>query len=169
MILRELTLEDQSAFEKMLDQWDGAEGFSMLYGLLEGMNFQTYLNLMNEMRDGVNLVGDTVAATNLFAFEGPEIVGKVSVRHTLNKHLETVGGHIGYGVLPEFRQKGYASLMLKEALKYGRTLGLTRVLLTCDEGNLPSAKIIIKNGGVFENLFDPKNGSSKKKRFWIEL
>lgn len=169
MILRELTLADEPAFQIMLDQWDGAPGFSMLYGLIAGMDFGSYLKVLSESRDGINLAPGFVPATNLFAFEGQEIVGKVSVRHQLNEHLNNVGGHIGYGVLPDFRRKGYASLMLKSALPYCRTLGLDRVLVTCDVTNEPSAKIIVKNGGVLENVFDPKDGSSKKNRYWIQL
>lgn len=169
MILRELTLKDQTAFEKMLDQWDGDIGFSMVYGLLAGMNFQIYLKILNETRDGINLGQGQVPSSNLFAFNGDEIVGKVSVRHHLNKNLELVLGHIGYGVLPEYRQKGYASEMLKQALVYCRTLGLDKVLITCDEANVPSAKVILKNGGVLENVYDPQDGTSKKMRFWIQL
>ena len=169
MILRELTIQDADAFEKLVDVWDGAVGFSMLYGLIAGIDFGAYVKILSDMRDGVNLNEGMVPATSLFAFEGNEIVGKVSVRHQLNKVLETVGGHIGYGVVPDHRQKGYASQMLKKSLPYCRTLGLTQVLVTCSEDNAASTKVIIKNGGVLENIYDPKDGSSKKMRFWIQL
>jgi predicted acetyltransferase len=169
MILRELTLKDQAAFEVLLDVWDGAIGFSMVYGLVAGMNFETYLKILNDARDGIYLAEGLVPATSLFAFEGNEIIGKVSVRHKLNKVLETMSGHIGYGVVPEHRQKGYASAMLEQSLPYCRTLGMKKLLITCNEENVASAKVIIKNGGVLENIYDPKDGSSKKMRFWIQL
>jgi predicted acetyltransferase len=70
MILRELTLKDQAAFEVLLDVWDGAIGFSMVYGLVAGMNFETYLKILNDARDGINLAEGLVPATSLFAFEG---------------------------------------------------------------------------------------------------
>jgi predicted acetyltransferase len=59
--------------------------------------------------------------------------------------------------------------MLKQSLPYCRTLGMKKLLITCNEENVASAKVIIKNGGVLENIYDPKDGSSKKMRFWIQL
>lgn len=167
MILRELELQDQEAFEVLLDSWDGATGFNMLFGLIAGLDFGAYLKILHESKEGRNLPSGHVPSTALFAFVGNEIVGKVSIRHSLNDHLEKVGGHIGYGVLPNHRSKGFASLMLQESLKYCQGLGLNKVLVTCDESNMASTKVIVNNGGILENIYDPKDGSSKKMRFWI--
>lgn len=167
MILRELELKDQQAFLELLDNWDGASGFNMLYGLIAEMDFSSYLNILHESKEGINLPEGNVASTSLFAFKGSEIIGKVSIRHWLNQHLENAGGHIGFGVLPNFRRQGYASQMLKESLLYCQKLGLKKVLITCDETNVSSAKVIEKNGGVFEDFFDPKDSSPRKMRFWI--
>lgn len=169
MILRELEARDEAAFYKMLKGWDNAPGFSMTFGYVEGMKFTDYLQAQQEMKHEKTVPFKLVPATGLFAFEGEVIVGKVNFRHRLNEFLLNVGGHIGYGVLPEFRGKGYASQMLKDTLGFARNMGLDRVLVTCDENNLPSEKVILKNGGVFENMFDPNDGNPKKKRFWITL
>ena len=160
MILRQLKATDREAFEKLLDEWDDSPGFNMLYGLIEVVAFSSYLKVLEAMRDDLSC---------LYAFVGDEIVGKANVRHHLNKHLENLGGHIGYGVLNHQRKKGYATEILKQALDYCRELGLDRVLITCDENNIGSCKVIERNGGVLENLFDPKDGSSLKKRYWINL
>ena len=163
MILRELEFKDAQAFEKMLVEWEDSSQFNMLYGLIAGMDFGAYLALMEDLRDGKNLKENEVPVTGLYAFVGDEIVGKVSLRHYLNDNLLRVAGHIGYGVLEKHRGHGYASEMLKQALVYARSLGLKKVLLICDETNMASAALIMKNGGVFEGI------SEKKKRFWIEL
>jgi predicted acetyltransferase len=167
MILRELEFKDQEAFGVLLDNWDGAAGFNMLFGIIAEMNFQGYLDILRESKEGLNLPVGHVPSTALFGFVGNEIVGKVSIRHYLNDHLEKVGGHIGYGVLPAHRSKGFASMMLKDSLKYCKGLGLSKVLVTCDESNSASVKVIVKNGGILENVYDPKDGSSNKMRFWI--
>ena len=109
------------------------------------------------------------ASTAYYAFLGDEIVGKVNLRHSLNDRLINVGGHIGYGVVTAHRGKGIATEMLRQTLIHCRAMQLKRVLLTCDEDNLASARVIEANGGIFENFFDPKDGSSRKKRYWIEL
>ena len=167
MILRELELKDQKAFLELLENWDGASGFNMLYDLIAEMDFSSYLNILRESKEGVNLPEGNVPSTSLFAFKGSEIIGKVSIRHTLNQYLENAGGHIGYGVLPNYRGQGYATQMLRESLRYCQKLGLKKVLVTCDETNLGSVKVIEKNGGVFENFFDPKDTGPRKMRFWI--
>lgn len=169
MVLRELVDADEAAFEIMLDAWDGAPGFTLAYGLLEDMNFKSYLKMLEDSKTDMNLPQGHVPSTALFAFVGEEIVGKVNLRHRLNHDLELSGGHIGYGVMPIHRGKGLATEMLKQALVYCRGLGLRKILLTCDEANISSSWVIQKNGGVLENVDDPKNGSSKKLRYWIEL
>jgi predicted acetyltransferase len=169
LILRELDHHDEKAFEKLLEDWDESPGFNMLFGLLEGMSFSRFLKICEDMKDESKVSGEAVPGTSLYAFVDGEIVGKVSVRHKLNESLKNVGGHIGYGVVLNHRGKGHATIMLKEALTYCSTLGLSKVLLTCDDTNLASIRVIEKNGGVFEKLFDPKNGGTLKRHYWITI
>lgn len=167
LVLRELSAEDEAAFRLLIDAWEESPGFNMLFGLVEGMRFESYLKILNEMKH--DALPGFVTSTALFAFVGSEIIGKVNFRHSLNEKLMKVGGHIGYGVVSEHRGKGYASEMLKQTLSIALQHGLERVLITCDEDNVASAKVIEKNGGIFESFFDPMDGTSKKKRYWIKL
>jgi predicted acetyltransferase len=43
------------------------------------------------------------------------------------------------------------------------------VLLTCDETNIGSRKLIEANGGQLENAVVVEDSSVKKLRYWIEL
>lgn len=90
-----------------------------------------------------------------------------SIRHRLNEHLLRIGGHIGYGIRPSERNKGYATMQLALALDKAKEMGLTRVLLTCDKYNIGSAKTIINNGGILdsEDIID----GIEIQRYWIEL
>lgn len=95
------------------------------------------------------------------------IVGMIDIRHYLNEYLTQVGGNIGYSVRKTERNKGYAKQMLKLALEKCRDLKMKKVLITCDEDNIASEKVILSANAKFEDIrcIDGEN----KKRFWIEL
>lgn len=82
-----------------------------------------------------------------------KIVGMVNIRLALNHFLRTQGGHIGYSICPSERGKGYATRMLGETLAFLAPIGLTRIILTCGDGNLASARVIEKCGGKLEEIF----------------
>ena len=95
------------------------------------------------------------------------IVGMIDIRHYLNEYLTQVGGNIGYSVRKTERNKGYAKQMLKLALEKCKELKIKKVLITCDEDNIASEKVILSANAKFEDIrcIDGEN----KKRFWIEL
>src|SRR5215510_13134771 len=110
---------------------------NFLHHYREGMRFRRYLEVLNAQARGADLTPTQVPATFLFAFVGARIVGRVSIRHSLNAFLERTGGHIGYAVVPEFRRRGYATTMLRLAIQFAReTLGIERVPVTCDVDNI---------------------------------
>lgn len=109
-----------------------------------------------------------VNGTTYFAIVGDRIIGTIQIRHSLNEFLLNYGGHIGYGVRPTERRKGYASQMLKLALEECSELNISRALITCDKDNIASAKTIMKNGGVLENELIEQNGNIVQ-RYWIAL
>ena len=107
-------------------------------------------------------------AAQLCADVNGEIVGRVSIRFQLNKELERFGGHIGFGVLPAYRQRGYATEILRQGLVIARGEGLTRVLIICDDDNLASARTIEKCGGVLEAVVTDEDDVTKIRRYWID-
>lgn len=96
------------------------------------------------------------------------LIGAVNIRHYLNDFLLKEGGHIGDGIRPSERGKGYGTEMIRLALIECRKLGIDRVLMVCDRDNVASAKTIIKNGGVLENEFVNPAGVVEQ-RYWIDL
>ena len=97
-----------------------------------------------------------------------KLLGIINIRLMLNEYLLNYGGHIGYGIRPTERRKGYNSYQLYLAMKYCLEKGLDKVLITCDKENLGSAKTIINSGGILENEVLEENGSMLQ-RYWIEL
>ena len=136
----------------------------------DGMSFVRYLEVLAERARGENLPPGHVPSTFLFAYDGSRIVGRVSIRRTLNAFLLRVGGHIGYAVVPEFRRRGYATAMLRLALRVAREqFALDRVLLTCDDDNVGSIRTIEKNAGVLENVVSGPDLAKPKRRYWIDV
>ncbi|MEP6666391.1 MAG: GNAT family N-acetyltransferase [Nocardioidaceae bacterium] len=102
-----------------------------------------------------------VPATTLWWVDGEEYLGRLSIRHSLTPWLFELGGHIGYVVRPTARRKGSATAMLIAALPIVHSLGIDPVLVTCDNTNEPSRKVIETAGGVFEDQREDK------LRFWV--
>ncbi|WP_152363289.1 GNAT family N-acetyltransferase [Microlunatus speluncae] len=102
-----------------------------------------------------------VPGTTLWYVDGDDYLGRLAIRHRLTPKLLEVGGHIGYDVRPSARRRGHATAMLKAALPLAYELGIDSALVTCDEDNLASAKVIEHNGGVYE---DSRSG---KRRYWV--
>jgi len=96
------------------------------------------------------------------------LIGMLQIRHKLNENLLKHSGHIGDGIRPSERNKGYGTKMIRLALIKVKELGIDRVLMTCDKDNIASAKTIIKNGGVLENELDLGNNEIIQ-RYWISL
>lgn len=99
--------------------------------------------------------------TYLLAFVDGELVGRTSIRHTLNDFLLNVGGHIGYGVRPAHRRRGHATEILLQSLAITQRLGIKANLVTCDDQNVGSRTVIEQAGGVLEDVRDGM------RRYWI--
>ena len=94
------------------------------------------------------------------------IVGIIDLRHHIDHPiLGTWGGHCGYSVRPSERGKGYAKEMLRLNVQKAKELGIDKMLVTCDEGNPASEKVILENGGVYEKTIEVDG--SRIKRYWI--
>jgi predicted acetyltransferase len=165
--LRPLRLDDEVQFAAAHRAME-ADGFEFGLGYSPGAPWAEYVDRVAKQRCGVGLGPGMVPATYLVADVGGRIVGRTSIRHELNEYLTRIGGHIGYGVLAEFRRRGYATEILRQSLVIARAVGVGRVLVTCDEDNVGSATVIERCGGVYESSTDPGDGSVSKRRYWID-
>lgn len=167
--LRLITVEDERSFraavvEMERDNPDWTFGFD--YDPEE--DFERYVDRVNEWQEGRGLIEGHVPASFLVAIVDGEIIGRLSLRHELNDFLRLYGGHIGYGVIPSQRNKGYATEMLRQGLERAASLGIKRVLISCDTDNLASRRVIEKNGGVFDWTTELEDVDIQKHVFWIE-
>lgn len=108
-----------------------------------------------------------VPATHLWAVADERFVGRISIRHELNDALRAVGGHIGYDTVPSFRGRGVATAMLRLALPVARALGHSSVLVTCDDTNEASIRVIERNGGSLRETKVIDATRPAKRYYWI--
>lgn len=141
---------------------------------LTSMKYEDWVELIN-LR--TNIPDSTwLRSYTYLVFDNKRLVGLLSIRPEINEELANEYGHIGYGVKPSERRKGYASKMLEFALEECRKLGLKKVILGCYKDNIGSSKTIIKNGGKlirevddYHNVNDNYNINLIREYYEIEL
>ncbi|HET7080157.1 MAG TPA: GNAT family N-acetyltransferase [Chloroflexia bacterium] len=132
-------------------------------------DFAGFVRDLLERGDPAQAVPGRMPEMIYWLIDDGEYIGRVSIRHAVNDWVRTIGGHIGYEIRPSRRRRGYGTLILRLALPHAREMGITRVLITCDEDNIGSKKIIEANGGRFESAVTAPGQRSRKLRYWIDL
>lgn len=134
----------------------------------DASDFEAMIRRFEDMSSG-NCISGFVPSSTYWVYDNSsqKIVGAVNIRHYLNEELLRAWGNIGYGIRPDERNKGYATLTLKMALEKCKELRLKRVLLGCYKDNIASARVIQKNGGVLEN--EIQDCGKVIQRYWITI
>ena len=161
----------RDALTEMLDEWkadiEQNHGDTSPWAIFRNdwHDFDRYLAGLDNAGETPGLVPDST----FFCLDTDRdrLVGAVNIRHYLNERLARTGGHIGDGIRPSERRRGYATAMIALALEECRALGINKVLMTCSEGNVGSEKSILNNGGVYESTVE--EDGERVKRFWITL
>lgn len=135
---------------------------------------QPYLDSLNapiegklKTEDGTEF--DPAPYETLWLVSDDIFIGEYSFRHALTPVLATFGGHVGYGIRPSLQGQGYATAGMELLKSRATDMGIDRLLVTCSPDNPASEKVIIKSGGIFENLETQTYGHGTVKRFWINL
>ena len=158
----------QKQLDDMMEEWLAVEHNFSPWAIRKNdyRDFDYYLENLERKVEQDGRVPDSV----FFCLDVDRdiFVGAVNIRHYLNESLLFTGGHIGDGIRPSERRKGYATAMIGLALEECKKLGIHRVLMTCDKDNIGSAKSILNNGGVLENEVVNEDGVLEQ-RYWITL
>ena len=169
------------ASEKYLDQYREAYNLAILK-INEGLIKKHDLMFMNpdevdviermrDNRDKTKLKPTYVPSYDYFAVDDDKLIGVIHIRIELTPSLLNYGGHIGYGINPKYWRQGYGKELLKLGLEKGKYLiKEDNILITCDDDNIGSYKIIEANGGILENkVMNEDSGETfLTRRYWIK-
>ncbi len=127
---------------------------------------QTFIDNRNQSK----LPSHYVPLYDYFAVDDDKLIGVVHIRTRLTENLLRYGGHIGYGINPKYWNIGYGKKLLKLVLEqYKNIIEENKILITCDDDNIGSYKIIEYNGGILENKVQNEDVGEKfiTRRYWI--
>lgn len=149
-----------SEFEEQNETCIGYNGYKDFDRWLKGMHGRI---TMTDLPEGF------VQEAFYLCYDGAELVGVLSLKFTLTPYLMNYGGHIGYAVKPSRRRRGLATRMLRQSLDIARGMGMEKLLLVCDNGNIASEKTILRCGGIYEDTRHDSDEDVDVRRFWITL
>lgn len=170
--LIKLTKEYYNQLSEMIDEWKLDQEINHTnhspWAIFKNdyHNFDYYLDNL-EVKE---ISDDKVLDSTFFLLDEERniLLGAVNIRHYLNDYLLMYGGHIGDGIRPSERKKGYGKEIVRLALLECKKLGIDRVLMVCDKSNIGSRKTIISNGGILENEYVDEKGITHQ-RYWIDI
>lgn len=127
-----------------------------------------YIKLTRNHSRGKDLPEYWVPSNTYWLIDNEKFVGHVNVRHKLTDALKIIGGHIGYFIRPSERRKGYGYKILELSLEKAHEIGLKKVMVTCNDDNIGSQKVIEKNGGVLKDKVQTED-EGLVRHYWIEV
>ena len=164
LTLRRLTKDDEQAFNIALKEWETPELAKRWLSCGQEGSFRELLLTFDRWYSGIDMPHDCVPCNAMFAFIDDKIVGRLTIRHKLTDALQIYAGHIGYSVIAQYRRKGYATSMLKQALPMCAELGIKEALLTIDKLNYASIMVVKKCGGILvDELLGCRSSSNNAK------
>ncbi len=121
-------------------------------------SYEEYLLWLQKEDDyskGNNLPDGWIPETTYFLYIDDKPVGIGRIRHRSSKYLESIGvGNLGYAISKLYRGKGYGNIILKELLKKCISFGYDDIKLFPYKNNIPTIKVMLKNGGQIVDSFD---------------
>jgi predicted acetyltransferase len=121
-----------------------------------------------DYEDG-NIPKNRLQSFSFWFFDNEELIGTSRLRPKLNERFKNIGGNIGYDVKPSKRRKGYGQKILELTVQEAKRIQLKELLITCDDENIGSYRVIEKNGGKIINLVVDEVRKVKIRRYKIIL
>ncbi len=164
------TLEDKDKWIDYIKEYRMDNPKAMPLSCTEDVNYEAWLERMKEEHSGINLKSYKIPTSVYFLMNGDRIIGNLTIRHNIETEFFALyGGHIGYGIRPSERNKGYGTKLLHLALEKCDELGIENVMISCKKDNIASSKVIENNGGVLEEIVFMPVDNTKLRKYWINV
>ena len=149
---------------------DGMDVYQMLQDIpldengfqnnVNGLSYEEYKSWLVKKAqepelDGI-VDGWKVPSTTYWLYADGVPVGFGKLRHCLTDALQKAGGHIGYGIAPQHRGKGYGKELLRLLIGEAYNRGIDKILVTIRLDNKPSQAVALANGGVITEQTDER-------------
>ena len=175
LYLKEPTMDEKEELIKMVNEFADANDEYQFEGL--GNFKKIYDSSYEEFYDGlevnkhINQINPEWANQTSYVLidENGHIYGAANIRHELKGKLREIGGHVGYGIRPSERGKGYATLQLKLLLEKMDKMGIDNALITCREHNIGSIKTMNKFIGTADSLIPSRYEGIMEYRYWVDV
>ena len=149
LYLKKINIEDKEKeyyFIKKLP-FDENGFLNPFYNVNEDSFYNIIIPKLINYSKGLSLAPMMVPETYFFLWDDNNIVGLFKIRHYLNDILKISGGNLSYGILKEFRNKGYATAGLKLAIKKCREIiREDDILMSLHKDNYYSLKVMLNCG-----------------------
>ena len=140
---------------------------------LDKMSYEEFLIELDKRQneDYLNKINRCPSKTYFVVrYEDNKIVGMISIRYNISKdRLQNGASHIGYGIRPTERKKGYAKIALFLGLLEEQRLGEENILLDCTVDNIGSNKTILALGGKLEKTGIDISDNTMTNYYWINV
>ncbi len=140
------TKEYRNSYEAYIEELGDEERYPFPMDF-DYSDFEKMLAKISDFSKGENLPSGYVQSSTLWLVDAGNLIGVTNIRHRLNKEIEHCGGHIGLGIRPSYRGKGYGRKLMSLSIAKLNELGVDSIHIHCYKGNLASAKAITSNGG----------------------
>lgn len=161
-------------YKEMMDEWheDGSRiapwPLYLEYNTEE--KFMELVNRLEEVEKGINL-NDMAPLTTYWLYdeEKDRIMGATCIRHKVLGENGRLWGHIGYGVRPSERRKGYATYILKTAMKEAQKRDIKYIYVGAYTENIASCKTIEKCGFDFDEHIIDKGCDKEIRKYYYSF
>lgn len=113
-------------------------------------DFGALLQRLQDFKNGTRIPEGFVPSSTFWLVDETELIGVSNLRHFLNEKIRHCGGHIGLGIRPSYRGRGFSNILMALTIEQGRKRGIDELYIHCHKDNHASARMIMNNGGVLD-------------------